>query len=113
MTLPIIFIIVVIILIVLYTHFFKSKETDWTCVNGVNVPLRRVKSGDVQCMSVDARNCLWQPDQAACNKLISNKPPVIEGLTCGEQYKAVWGDDGYGSPNQWCSVGKTYFNTHQ
>ncbi len=88
----------------------KVKKPDttgnWRCVNGVNVPLNKNEWGDVQCMSTDGRNCLWQANENKCTELVENKPGNIRPLVCGGGHQRAWGSRGYDSgPGHWCNKG--------
>jgi len=73
-------------------------STKWTCLNGINVPVRLNSSGDVQCAATDGRNCLWGD---SCNA--STLPDNLKPLTCGSDHNSQWGGTGYSDKNHWCN----------
>ncbi|DBA01632.1 TPA: hypothetical protein N0F65_011388 [Lagenidium giganteum] len=81
----------------------------WTCVNGVNVPLRVNFWGDVECMSSNRRDCHWKSSQSECAALIVNPPKLQVPLTCGDVHVDEHGTGGYGTANHWCRLGATFF----
>lgn len=80
-----------------------ADQQRWRCVPGIACPIRYY-NGDIQCMSVDGVNCMWQADDAACAAL---QPPAnVNPLACGADSLAKWGSTGYDDPNHWCFRGK-------
>ncbi len=65
--------------------------------SGIGVVALRLNDGQAQCASYDGINCLWG---YAISDLDLTK---IKPVTCGEQYRRIWGTDGYGHPNHWCA----------
>jgi hypothetical protein len=35
------------------------KATPWKCYRGFGAPMRRAVNGEIECMSLDRKNCLW------------------------------------------------------
>jgi len=80
--------------------------TDWKCLDNINSPLRMNQRGDVECMSMNSKDCLWQPTKDDCDRLVISPPQNLSPLTCGNMHKNVWGSPGYDNPNHWCYKGK-------
>jgi len=78
---------------------------DWECIEGINTPIRLNNKNDLECMSANARDCMWTTPQN-CNNLINNPPENINPLVCGEMHRQKWGSTGYNDPNHWCPRGK-------
>lgn len=81
------------------------QATPWECTSSIPTPTRRNAAGDIECMSSDARNCLWSANVSKCKESLTNIYTALNGksLSCGEQHKAQWGGTGYESPTHWCS----------
>jgi hypothetical protein len=94
-------------------------ECDWKCLPGINTPVSVNPDGDIQCMSENGKDCMWQNSEAECLQLIERqKVKKIkltqtggDGLSCGEQMKSVWGITGYDTPDNWCSKAKSLIDT--
>lgn len=71
----------------------------WQCVPGYNSPMRKNKDGDVECMSLNARDCLWG---GSCAATLATPASQIRPLTCGAHHLREWGITGYDVPAQWC-----------
>ena len=90
-----------------------ASESGWKCVNNINgnnlTPLRMNDRGDVECISTDARNCLWTNDLKSCNNNIEkyNDSSKLNPLACGDMHKTVHGSDGYTDANHWCAKSRT------
>ena len=79
--------------------------TPWNCNTNWNnlwSPLRRNASGNIECMSRNARDCMWQPNPVACERLRAAPPPGLQPLVCGAMHREKWGYPGYGNPASWC-----------
>ena len=87
-----------------------KKQNPWICNGRVNVPLRVNDNGDIECMSTDNTNCMWQSTQQDCDSLIGNLPPNINPLSCGNMHKSRYGITGYDTEGHWC---KTQLNRCQ
>lgn len=74
----------------------------WYCIPGINTPLRRNVQGDIECMSFDGRNCMW--DNCSKNRMghghHSHRP-----LTCGDMHARIYGSPGYNHAGHWCQRG--------
>ena len=78
-------------------------STCWKCEDGINTPLRRNATGDIECASIDGINCLWQTNKNDCDRTIAAMPKDIKPLACGADHKAKYGGDGYSTPAHWCA----------
>jgi hypothetical protein len=76
----------------------------WVCIPGINAPVRLNTVGDIQCMSSDGKNCLWQTSSQNCSTLIVNPIATVNPLTCGADSLAKWGATGYDTPGNWCNT---------
>lgn len=93
------------------TNNTSLATTDWTCLNNVNVPLRKNTEGNVECMSTNNRDCAWQPNAQGCTRLLGTPVSPMRPLTCGTMHKQQWGGTGYDDRNHWCYTGK--YNIYQ
>jgi hypothetical protein len=84
----------------------NSMISNWRCLNGITVPLRKNEIGDVECMSQNNKDCLWKGNDAECNTLLANPPANLKPLVCGDMHKLHWGGPGYENPAHWCAKGK-------
>jgi hypothetical protein len=82
-----------------------NDEGPWTCLPGIPVPLRKNVMGDVECMSYNYRDCLWQGSDGACQALNNSKPPNLAPLACGEMHNRMYGGSGY-EGGHWCAYAK-------
>lgn len=86
------------------------KSNEWQCLSNIKTPLLLNNTGDVQCMSLNRKDCLWSDTITQCNNIINenkNKTSELKPLVCGEMHKNITGSLGYDNPNHWCSKGKT------
>jgi hypothetical protein len=74
----------------------------WTCISGIDCPLRVNSAGDVECMSADGANCLWNTN---CAGTLASPPATIVPLSCGKGHMNQWGSFGYETPTHWCYRG--------
>jgi hypothetical protein len=81
-----------------------SASTAWSCVAGIDCPIRMNSLGDIECMSTDGQNCLWTSGQCA-STLASTPSSSIRPLTCGANHKNLYGITGYEDPVHWCFKG--------
>jgi len=91
-----------------------AAESGWKCLNNINgtggaTPLRMNDRGDIECISTDARNCLWTTDLNTCNSNIEkyNDSTKLNPLSCGDMHKSVHGTNGYSDANHWCAKART------
>ncbi|RHY74416.1 hypothetical protein DYB34_013693 [Aphanomyces astaci] len=87
----------------------SPPPTSWTCVPNILTPLRvNATSGEVECMSSNHHDCLWQSSAENCQLLVdTNAPPgTIDPLECGAHHQAEWGVPGYGDATHWCDIAK-------
>ena len=102
--------IVVLFAVILLTTWLQSHTehfdgpSPWVCrlVNGQFVAVRKNVDSDVECMSSDAKNCMWTGSMDACNSTLATKNP--NPLICGKKHKAAYGATGYDSMNHWCNT---------
>lgn len=98
-------IIIAIVLVLVYFFVLRTSEpTPWKCYTGINTPLRKNAAGDVECMAVNGKDCLWSKED--CEKNLSKPVESVKPLTCGEIHKSFYGSPGYDNPEHWCSKGK-------
>lgn len=83
-----------------------SNCTSWFCVQqqigrrGV-APIRVNVDGDIECMSTDGQNCLWDFFAGKpCNVTLANPPAA------GSLKPLVCGSPGYNSTGHWCYIGR-------
>lgn len=79
----------------------KPTPTQWTCLPGMPSPMRKNGDGDVECMSTNARDCLWSSD-AGCQQTLARPPGNIRPLVCGDMHTRQWGGPGYDNAGHWC-----------
>ena len=102
---------IVIVFAVIFILCISVKELftgDWQCLDGINTPVREWQ-GNIECMSKNGRDCMWQNTSKACNNLVVNVPKGIKPLSCGEMSQKVWGTSGYKDKNHWCNKTKEQF----
>jgi hypothetical protein len=87
-------------------NIIPNNNEMFKCIPGIFTPIRKNEIGDVECMSQDAKNCMWQTNDSECAKLISNLPDRIAPLSCGNRHKEIYGSTGYENASHWCSIGK-------
>ncbi|MGL5936559.1 MAG: hypothetical protein ACRCZI_13175 [Cetobacterium sp.] len=80
-----------------------KNPTQWNCYDGYNVPMRKNAAGDVECMSVNAKDCMWKATPSDCKAALNHPAESIKPLACGAGHKAAWGDTGYDNSNHWCA----------
>jgi len=89
------------------------KSSPWSCIPGVNTPLRINQNNDVECMAFDRRNCIWQDTPQQCNRVknayqFNNR---VAPLSCGKGHQSQYGTTGYSDgPGHWCNKGKNALN---
>jgi len=75
----------------------------WTCVPGIDCPIRLNSAGNVECMAQDGANCLWTPGN--CAGTLASPPTTINPFTCGKTHYTTYGSYGYDSTTHWCYRG--------
>lgn len=84
----------------LYNTQYRQIGKPWQCVPGFNAPMRKNQNEDVECMSLNNRDCLWGGD---CNTTLNNTAiDQVRPLTCGTHHRDVWGGTGYNNVGHWC-----------
>jgi hypothetical protein len=78
------------------------------CFNNILTPIRINNNGNVECVAVDGRNCLWSNNIESCNNLIKQyeNSSQLKPFVCGEMDKSTWRSTGYNFNNYWCALGK-------
>jgi hypothetical protein len=76
--------------------------TEWRCLGGMPTPLRRNNDGEIECMSTNAKDCLWG-DHNSCQRLLTSPPGGIRPLVCGIDHARKWGGPGYEHVDHWCA----------
>jgi hypothetical protein len=75
--------------------------TDWKCVGGFGAPMRRNDDGEIECMSYNAKDCLWG---GSCSQTLANaNRGAIQPLVCGADHARKWGGPGYDNAGHWCA----------
>ena len=84
------------------------KTTPWQCLPSFGAPLRKNENGDVECMSVNAHDCMWE---GPCDGLVrwGTNNPGVKPLTCGAMHLREWGGTGYAGEH-WCNIGRGKIN---
>lgn len=88
--------------------YVKKKSGVWTCRGSVNSPMRMSSSGNPECMSHNAKDCIVTHPRA-CNLLLKNPPPKMRPLECGENHMRHYGITGYEHGTHWCSTTRNMF----
>lgn len=85
----------------------RILPTEWTCLDGIGVPLRLNAENDVECMSHNDKDCLWAAMDVCQTTLSTNKDkPELKPLACGAEHTKHWGGPGYDNPEHWCAKAK-------
>lgn len=75
--------------------------TDWKCVGEFGAPMKRNEDGEIECMSYNARDCLWS---GSCSQTLANaNRGAIQPLVCGADHARKWGGPGYDNEGHWCA----------
>jgi hypothetical protein len=83
-------------------------------LTGIATPIRLNRNFDVECLSLDGKNCVWNTIKtgAQCFDYMLKNEGKFTPLTCGKMHKSIYGIEGYGTAGHWCEIGKNfYFNT--
>ena len=86
-----------------------TTENEWHCLNDISTPVRINKSGDVECMSYNNRDCLWGGGSCQAKVQSAENGPSIRELTCGAMHLSQWGVTGYDVPGLWCNKVRDYW----
>jgi hypothetical protein len=86
----------------------KKEPTPWTCLDGTPTPLRKNTNGDVECMSLNAHDCMWGKTINDCQSFIDKNKDVagLKPLTCGAMHKDLYQVTGYDTQGHWCKTGQ-------
>ena len=71
----------------------------WRCI-GYDVPMRFNVNGDVECMSQDGENCIWDGE---CGPKLDLPSTTLKPITCGIMHNELYGITGYDQPDHWCA----------
>jgi len=90
------------------SNLWFMGSTDWVCGGdkyGVNLPFRYNDYGDVECFSVNGKDCAWEKGTGKdCQDYIKDNQKNINPVKCGTMLLAVHGSDGYSDPKHWCRI---------
>lgn len=92
-----------------YTGPKCETATPWACISAMNsfIPVRVNDKKDVECHSLNAKNCTKAATKELCNTIaVTPKIDPILPLSCGEMHNKFYGNTGYTSPTAWCSIGR-------
>jgi hypothetical protein len=79
------------------------KPSEWKCLGGMPTPIRRNQDGEIECMSYNARDCLWGNDGTCRNLLTNANWGAVRPLVCGADHARKWGGPGYDNSGHWCA----------
>jgi hypothetical protein len=79
----------------------EKSSSSWKCFGWNGAPLRINERGDVECMSLNAHDCIWS---GPCDSLKANPPANLKPLECGQMHLREWGGTGYDNPGNWCNT---------
>jgi hypothetical protein len=82
----------------------------WSCVQdsgGFYIPIRLNNLGDIECLSLNHKNCLRVKGSTECNSMASSPIGGVKPLACGGMHQREWGNPGYGNSDHWCAKGST------
>ncbi|OQR84582.1 hypothetical protein ACHHYP_13226 [Achlya hypogyna] len=79
------------------------SNAPWQCLPNVETPVRRVASGDVECMSRDGFSCVYTPTFADCVRYQLTPVTPLQPLVCGAMLKSINRFTGYDIPAHWCA----------
>lgn len=81
-----------------------GRDGNWTCQGNANTPYRvNRKSGNTECMSVNAKDCLVAHPRS-CQNIRASPPRKLRPLSCGDAHRKVWGMTGYEGAGHWCNT---------
>jgi len=87
---------------------FLFGESQWYCGGdgyGFDTPFRYNSLGDVECFSIDGKECAWGHGTGKeCVQYVNTNNKYLRPLVCGEMHAKVKGGDGYSTTNHWCRV---------
>jgi len=76
----------------------ENVTTDWYCVNSNDnyTPVRK-NNGNIECMSLNAKDCLWDSRRNECRDKIIRKDSIkINPLVCGKE--------ALNNKDHWCNI---------
>eukprot|EP00670_Eutreptiella_braarudii_P016238 CAMPEP_0174325426 /NCGR_PEP_ID=MMETSP0810-20121108/13240_1 /TAXON_ID=73025 ORGANISM="Eutreptiella gymnastica-like, Strain CCMP1594" /NCGR_SAMPLE_ID=MMETSP0810 /ASSEMBLY_ACC=CAM_ASM_000659 /LENGTH=212 /DNA_ID=CAMNT_0015438731 /DNA_START=215 /DNA_END=853 /DNA_ORIENTATION=+ len=94
----------------------SGLPTDWVCnsmyyesvryTGIIWLPIRRNTDKEIECMSLNGKDCGWQKKEDECGEIISKyRDAKLKPLVCGEMHKKVWKETGYDVEGHWCQSG--------
>ncbi len=89
--------IIPIVIVIIWVIYRSIQMTSWKCISAISFPVKRNFWGDIQCMSNDGKNCLYQ-----CPDLRTSSPDIP--MTCGPDHKRLYGITGYDTKGHWCQL---------
>lgn len=88
---------------------FYKYNGNWLCGGdlkvgySVDIPFRLNTNGDVECFSLNGRDCAWGKGTGAnCASYIKSNVGQVHSLVCGDMHKSIYGISGYDDKNHWC-----------
>lgn len=76
---------------------------NWNCNAMKDIgTIIRYYHGDIQCISTNSVNCIWNAKLEECGTLVSLFGMDKYALSCGEMHMRIHGTFGYGYPDHWC-----------
>ncbi len=89
-----------------YLSAALSPNQNWTCLDGIDVPIRRDLDGNISCLAENGKDCVWG---GCAEKLKQYALPEnaarINPLVCGTAHAQYYGITGYDTQGHWCAVG--------
>ena len=80
---------------------------------GLKTGIRLSRNGQVECISKNGKDCVWgELGNKICQKLKTCRKTrrTIKRLSCGNDFKRIWGHNGYRFPTgHWCKKGFAFF----
>lgn len=96
----------------LYPFLKYEISPAWRCelLKHLGVIVRYIE-GDIECLSHDGKNCVWNTSFENCLLLTTDKEQVskIHGLRCGEKHNEKWSGPGYNTPGHWCGKALQFY----
>lgn len=84
--------------------YVLGRDGNWTCEGNANTPFRVNRySGNTECMSVNAKDCLVAHPRS-CESIRASPPRRLKPLSCGKNHMKVWGMTGYEGAGHWCNT---------
>ena len=84
-----------------------SQYKPWICFQDVFTPVSVNADGNIQCLSNDGQNCVWETTKSTCDAAAT----VMNKVPPGNTKPAVCTQDQYTNPKHWCYLSGKYFNS--